>query len=234
MGLVSASQAQKHVTVNNALTRLDALVQLSVLDRGLSTPPGSPSEGDRYIVASSPTGDWTGWANRIALYTSGAWVSFTPNTGWQCFVEDEAILMYYNGSSWVNLTAVTNLSAQVAGSFGGATGIAVAEEELTLSGSSVTASGNGRFPDRAIMLGVSTRVTQVVTGVPSWGCGISGEATKFGGSLGLTLGSTNKGVIGPTAVYALTPVVLTPTSGTFSGGKVRVAIHYLHVTASTS
>ncbi|KKM25255.1 hypothetical protein LCGC14_1596850, partial [marine sediment metagenome] len=36
------SQAQKHVTHNEALQRLDLLVQLSVLDRDLTAPPGSP------------------------------------------------------------------------------------------------------------------------------------------------------------------------------------------------
>jgi len=42
-----AAQAQKHVTVNEALRALDALVQLAVLDRDLTAPPGSPAEGQR-------------------------------------------------------------------------------------------------------------------------------------------------------------------------------------------
>jgi len=45
-----ASQAQKHVTHNEALRLLDGLVQLAVLDRDLTTPPGRPADGDRYIV----------------------------------------------------------------------------------------------------------------------------------------------------------------------------------------
>jgi hypothetical protein len=45
-----ASQAQKHVTHNEALRLLDAMVQLAVLDRDLTAPPGSPADGDRYIV----------------------------------------------------------------------------------------------------------------------------------------------------------------------------------------
>ncbi|MGC4023892.1 MAG: DUF2793 domain-containing protein [Mesorhizobium sp.] len=44
------SQAQKHVTHNEALRRLDALVQLAVVSRATGTPPASPTEGDRYIV----------------------------------------------------------------------------------------------------------------------------------------------------------------------------------------
>ena len=49
---ILAAQAQKHVTHNEALRLLDGLVQLSVLDRDLTAPPGSPADGDRYIVAS--------------------------------------------------------------------------------------------------------------------------------------------------------------------------------------
>ena len=47
---ILAAQAQKHVTHNEALRLLDGLVQLSVLDRDLTAPPGSPADGDRYIV----------------------------------------------------------------------------------------------------------------------------------------------------------------------------------------
>ena len=49
---IMAAQSQKHVTHNEALRALDAIVQLSVLDRDLAAPPGSPANGDRYIAAS--------------------------------------------------------------------------------------------------------------------------------------------------------------------------------------
>lgn len=44
---LEAAQAQKHVTHNEALRALDAVVMLAVLDRDLASPPGSPSDGDR-------------------------------------------------------------------------------------------------------------------------------------------------------------------------------------------
>ncbi|MGC1467553.1 MAG: DUF2793 domain-containing protein [Pseudolabrys sp.] len=53
---IEAAQAQKHVTHNDALRILDALVQLAVLDRDLSVPPGSPAEGQRWIVKATGTG----------------------------------------------------------------------------------------------------------------------------------------------------------------------------------
>ena len=50
---VSASQAQKEVTVNTALRLIDALMNTSIIDKDLTTPPGSPSEGDVYIPAAT-------------------------------------------------------------------------------------------------------------------------------------------------------------------------------------
>ena len=73
---IAASQAQKHVTHNEAMTLLDTLVQASVIDKDLTTPPMSPAEGDCYIVAATGTGDWTGWDNLIARFIDGEWPLF--------------------------------------------------------------------------------------------------------------------------------------------------------------
>ena len=64
---IMPAQAQKHVTHNEAVRMLDALVQLAVLDRDLATPPGSPQDGDRHIVAPDSTGDWSGRAGESAV-----------------------------------------------------------------------------------------------------------------------------------------------------------------------
>lgn len=101
---IMAAQAQKHVTHNEALRLLDGLVQLSVLDRDLTAPPGSPADGDRYIVASGATGAWTGWDLNVALWTDGAWLRLPPRAGWQAWVEDEGLLLVYNGSAWIGTT----------------------------------------------------------------------------------------------------------------------------------
>ncbi len=82
------------------------------------------------------------------------------------------------------------------------------------------------IPSRAIVFCAATRVVEAVTGASSYGCGISGETSKFGGSLGVAMGSNNAGVIGPTAFYSDTPVRLTANGGNFTGGKVRLSLHY--------
>lgn len=99
-----AAQAQKHVTHNEALRLLDGLVQLSVLDRDLTAPPASPTEGDRFIVASGATGDWAGWDLNVALFTDGTWLRLPPRAGWRAWVEDEGVLLVFDGADWVGTT----------------------------------------------------------------------------------------------------------------------------------
>ena len=54
------------------LKRLGAVVGLSVKDRDLATPPASPTDGDRYIVAAAATGAWAGKTGQIAARVAGA------------------------------------------------------------------------------------------------------------------------------------------------------------------
>lgn len=77
---------------------LSTLVQGSVLSR-VTALPGSPSEGDRYIV---PTGSG-GTSNQIAVYDDGAWVYLVPQQGWLIYVIDVAEFRYWSGASWTVL-----------------------------------------------------------------------------------------------------------------------------------
>ncbi len=224
---IMAAQAQKHVTHNEALRMLDGLVQMAVLEAGVTAPPGSPDDGDAYIVGASASGEWDGWDGDVALRTDGAWLRLVAREGWRAYVVDEQALYLRIAGAWV--PALGGTMAELARSENGATtGMAVLEETLTgLSGASVDASIE--IPDRAIVLGVSTRTITTITGATSYDCGIDGEGSKFGGSLGVAAGSTNLGVIGAQAFYADTPVRLTANGGEFTGGAVRLAIHLLTV-----
>ncbi len=101
---IQPAQAQKHVTHNEALRMLDALVQLSVESRGLTEPPASPADGARYIVASGATGAWAGQEDAIALNASGGWLFLPPNVGWQAWVADEAVEVVWQGGLWQTST----------------------------------------------------------------------------------------------------------------------------------
>lgn len=74
--------------------------QGSVADKDLTAPPGSPSTGDRYIVASPATGLWAGEENSIAEWDGVAWIFDTPVGGWAVWVDDETEIYVFNGSSW--------------------------------------------------------------------------------------------------------------------------------------
>ena len=97
---IMPSQAQKHVTHNEAIRMLDAVVQLSVEDRDLSAAPGSPTDGDRYIVKAAGSGSWSGKDNLIAAYQDNAWNFYQPVEGWLCWVVDEDKLLAWDGSNW--------------------------------------------------------------------------------------------------------------------------------------
>ena len=95
-----AAQAQKHVTHNEALRLLDAMVQLSVLDRTRTAPPASPADSNRHLVASAATGLWAGWDLNIAFWIDGAWIRLVPRTGWLVWVAAEGIFLVWTGSAW--------------------------------------------------------------------------------------------------------------------------------------
>ncbi len=97
---ILASQAQKHVTHNESLRLLDAMVQLSVLDSSRTAPPASPTDGDRHIVASGATGLWAGWDLNVAFWVDGVWMRLVPRPGWLAWIADEAAFVVWNGSAW--------------------------------------------------------------------------------------------------------------------------------------
>ena len=103
------SQAQKHITHNEALVALDTLAQLAVLDRDLTAPPATPAEGDRYLVGPAPTGDWTGKADHIAAFDGAIWQFHTPEPGWTAYVVDEDCLAAWNGTAWSPVVATAPL-----------------------------------------------------------------------------------------------------------------------------
>lgn len=99
---LAAGQAQKHVTLNESLRMLDALVQLAVISRVVATPPGSPAEGDRYLVPSGAAGAFAGHAGTIAAWQDGGWIFLIPRAGWTAWIAAEAHLAVFDGTDWLD------------------------------------------------------------------------------------------------------------------------------------
>lgn len=86
---------------NQALARLEQLVGAQIIDRDLTAPPGSPAEGDAYIVGGSATGAWSGHDGHLAYWAAGQWYFITPKVGWPVFLVDEDTVVRWNGTYWV-------------------------------------------------------------------------------------------------------------------------------------
>lgn len=131
---LESAQNQKYLTVNQALQRLDVLVNLTVFNRTVTAPPVSPSAGHRYIVASPATGAFAGQENNIAAYIGSNWIFFTPSEGWRAYDQGANEFIIFNGSAWV----VNGLSS------------------AALSNGSVTLLGVGATPDTTNRLSVES------------------------------------------------------------------------------
>lgn len=98
---LEAAQGQKYLTVNQTSRRLDVLINLTVFNRTVTSPPVSPSDGHRYIVGSPATGGFAGQENNIAAFIGTAWVFFTPSEGWRAYDQGANQFIVFNGSAWV-------------------------------------------------------------------------------------------------------------------------------------
>lgn len=215
---IITSQAQKEVTHNEALNRLDAFVTPVVADIA-DAPPGSPTLGDLYIVGTSPSGDFTGHENELAQYLTGGWVFYTPFKWMDAVVESLDSRMAYDGSGWVSFGLIMKDTGEYLR-------IQSWQEDVDLSSDTQTTN---TIPNRATVLAVNTRVITEITGtVTTFGTGVSGDTSRYGNGIGTAQDSTNTGItFNPIGYYADTPVLLTPDSGSFSTGVVRINAQYI-------
>lgn len=103
---LSPSQAQKHVTHNEALARLDLVVQLRVEALEAETPPSAPEEGEIWGLGPTPTGAWAGQSG-LAAWAGGAWVFLAPGAGWRAWDRGAGELRVWNGLDWILPGAAT-------------------------------------------------------------------------------------------------------------------------------
>lgn len=107
--LIMPAQAQKHLTHNEALTALDALVQIGV-EGETASPPASPRAGDRLIVAVGATDAFAGQEGSLAVFRDGAWQFIRPQAGWLAYDRSRAHLVVHDGLRWTALPAPRTLA----------------------------------------------------------------------------------------------------------------------------
>jgi hypothetical protein len=243
---IAGQQAQPEITHNTALNQIQIL-QTGVISVALNTPPGSPAQGDTYILGASPTGAWTGRANCLAGYFGTAWV-FVPGNdssgtaiamgarheGLKVYSKADNALYVWNGTTWAAVTS-------------GMSNPMTTSQDLIVGGASGT-------PGR-LAIGTNGFVLTAVAGAVAWAVatGFANPMTTagdliLGGASGapgrLGIGSTGQilTVSGGTAVWAANAAMTNPmtTSGDViyggaSGVPTRLAAgtngHVLTLTA---
>ncbi len=102
---LAAAQAQKYVTLNQALALLDGLVQTAVESRSTEAEPASPVDGAIYILPTGSTGaDWSGRAAGMAIrFEAGAWTALESQPGWIAYVKDEGVLLVQASGGWTDM-----------------------------------------------------------------------------------------------------------------------------------
>ena len=257
---ILASQAQKHVTHNEALRLLDAMVQLSVLDRTRTTPPASPADGDRHIVASGATGLWTGWDLNVAFWVDGVWMRLVPRPGWLAWIAAEQAFVVWNGSAWDPVGEPVDVSDAVFSLVNDAdptkkalfslSGITTGttrtftlpntSSELAILAGTQTFSGNKTFTGTLTASGtvtVSATAATIGTATTTSTYGMGTGATTIGVTKTVNLGTG--GASGSTTVVNIgsatagaggTTVVNTPTV-TFANAVTQVGMPQANLTA---
>ena len=223
MPLLDAAQAQKHVTVNEALARADAVAQMRLKARGVTVPPVAV-DGTAYGIGVGASGDWAGHDGEVAVQANGGWVFMVPKRGWRGWDEATGEAVVYDGVNWQS-------DAVVASAGGAGTHWRMGEIDHVITAGADSTTVNV-IPNGAQVIGVTGRVISAIsgTGIGSWQLGVAGSVNRYGSGLGLGLNSWAKGLSGqPQTYYADTPLLLTPDAGTFGGGTVRLCVHYVEL-----
>ena len=97
---VMPAQAQKHITVNAALARLDALLHARVAAMDGAMPPANPAPGEAYVLGESPEGDWDGKGGALAIWQDGRWAFVAARAGLTVWSVAEGAFFRHDGDGW--------------------------------------------------------------------------------------------------------------------------------------
>ncbi len=216
--LLEAAQAQKHVTVNEALAKLDAFAQLRVQSRSQAVP-AVPVDGQSYIVPAGAGGAWVGQDTAIALFGNGGWIFAPAQDGWSAWVLDEGSDLRFDGVSWdySALSVDENLGSIVVQT--------IEFDHIITPGASNQTSAF--IPTDTVVYGVSGRVIQAISGPPAFRIGIETSQSRYGTALNTALNSSHiRATSKPQAYYEDTPLRIAQEGGLdFIDGAVRICIH---------
>jgi hypothetical protein len=98
--LIVTGQAQKDVTHNAALSRIDRLCPLVVAEPPRASPPPAPAANVSWIVATGATAAWAGQEAAIATWTGLDWEFLPPFEGLACWITTPGGPAVFSGGAW--------------------------------------------------------------------------------------------------------------------------------------
>ena len=201
------AQAQKHVTHNEALRRLDALVQLRVTEFFATEPPADPEAGTVYALDSNATGVWAGHDGALAVFSEGAWDFITPREGWLATSVNGGKLRIWQGGLWRRAQGQTdNLEGIGIGGVADATNRLLVSAEASLfthdgGGHQIKVNKNttGDTASLLFQTGYSGRAEMGLAGGDNWSIKTSANGSTWVTALSLNAAT---GIAGGSAVQA--------------------------------
>jgi len=100
-------QADGADTINDHINHAAAAPWPVVQSKSTTTPPGSPTDGQCYVIPSGATGVWLGRTNQLAMaYDSGKWHFRAMATGAviTCKSDDKYYILT-SGGTWVEIAS---------------------------------------------------------------------------------------------------------------------------------
>ena len=104
--VIMPAQAQKHITHNEALERIDLFVQMTLEATDATSAPAAPQEGESWAIGSGATGLWSGQDGMIASFRGGGWLFVTPSEGWLAWDKSVSVLKVWSGGAWQMLAGL--------------------------------------------------------------------------------------------------------------------------------
>ncbi len=189
----------------------------------MPVPPGVVVDGACYAVPVGAVNAWAGQEGLIAIGTNGGWDFAQPVRGWRAFIADRGAGAVFDGTAWRE--GFATLSPHNAG-----LSMRVAEIDHDVTAGTVSTTPFV-IPSNATVVGVTGRVTVDITGtLTSLSLGNPGAVGRYGTGIGLGAGAWVRGVLAqPTTFYAPEVLQLDAVGGDFTGGSIRLAVHFLEL-----
>lgn len=205
--------AAARIPANNNVRLLQALLLNPAISATTAAQPGSPAEGDVYILPAAPSGaQWASFfEDDVVIYYDATWTAYIPNDGLRKFVEDE-------GEDWQFVGGSSGGWAAAGGGGGGMSNPMTTAEDIIVGGASGTPTRLAKGADGTVLTVVAGSLAYAT---PSGGGDVVGPASAVDDRIATFDGVTGKLLQdGGKVVSDLVDITSTQTVGgdkTFTG-----------------